>query len=234
MLDLRYIHDKDKFMVYAYDVFKPYFPEESEFIRQFETLESDELKNHFLHIISFYKLLVRDGKFVSTDPNLPPYTDYLDETYRYVALISLIEALFTTEEYKDFYEWLRSRAKHGALPINTTDELDGLFNEYTEEHGLTQKVVRFFSALPEYAQRPILAGLTVNRERKPIEALAKLLYRLRSEFVHSAKMILEVGQDTMISRRAGKIVVSALNFEELERIFEVGVLAYFGFQMPSQ
>jgi hypothetical protein len=234
MPDLRYIHAKEKFLQYAYDVFQAYFPDEREFIRQFDALETDEIKNHFLHITSFYKLLVRDGKFFNTDVNLPQYTDYIDETFRYVALISLIEALYTTEQYKDFYEWLRPKARDGTFPINDPESLDALFQQYTSEHGLTQKAVRFFMSLPEEEKQRVVAGLTVNRERRPIEDLAKLLYRLRSEFVHSAKMILEVGNDTMISRRAGKLVVSALGLDELQHIFEVGALTYFQFHPPAQ
>ena len=229
MPDMRYFQSKDKFLDYAYDIFKPYFPDEDEFIRQFESLPSDEAKNHFLHIASFYKLLVRDGKFICTDPDLPEYTDYIDETFRYVALISLIEALYETEEYMEFFEWLMIKAKQGTLNISTPQSLQGLHETYNQVYGLTQKATRFFTSLPADAQRPILTGLIVGQEPKPIEYLSKLLYRMRSEFVHSAKLILEIGIGTIITRRNEKLVVSTLTFEELQRIFEVGVLTYFRF-----
>jgi hypothetical protein len=230
MSDLRYVKAREKFLNYAYDIFKPYYAEHDEFVRQFDKLPDDETKNHFLRITSFYKLLVRDGRFKTTDPKLPDYTDYLDETVRYVALISLIEAIYTTDEYQDFYEWLALRAKAGGVNIAGAKDLHQIHELYLKQHGLTQKVVRFFAGLPERAQKEILGDLKVAGAEKSIAQLARVLYDLRSKFVHQADLVLEVGDGIMISHRDKKIIVSALTLEQLQKIFEIGTLTFFGFE----
>ena len=233
MPDMRYFHAKEKFIDYAYDVFKGFYPDKALFVSQFEAIPSDEAKNHFLHIASFYKFLVRDAKVICTDPNFPEYTDYIDETYRYIAMLSLIEALYTTDEWQDFYEWLMRKMKAGGLSITDAQELQRLFEEYNKEHGATQKAVRFFTNLPESAQRPILEGLRAGKDQKSIEDLAKVLYRIRSKFLHEAKLIVELGETAVYQGEKNKLVVTTLTLTQLQSIFEIGVLQHFGFAPPG-
>jgi hypothetical protein len=228
--DLRYVKDEEKFLKYAWDVFESWYVVEDEFRDQYATLQGDEVKNSFLMLAAFYKFLVKDARVICTDPEFPDYVNYIDETWKYIALMSLIEAAYTDVDYREFYEWLRASPEGLHYPINSHAELDALWQEYLDIYGATHKAVRFFSALPQSAQLLIRNTLDVGGEPRPIDYLAKLLYRIRSEFLHYARLILEFGTGNMLSRRNNKMVVSTLSLSHLQLVFESGLLRRFGFK----
>lgn len=64
--DHRYLDDKDKFLKLSFDVLDKYFPEGYEqFLDFYIRIDSDQNKNKFLKIASFYKYLVVDGRFMN-------------------------------------------------------------------------------------------------------------------------------------------------------------------------
>jgi len=143
--DLRYIESEEKFLNYSFDVFKKYFNSDRELFNLFyKSIGSKDKKNKFLKIASFYKFLVVDGKFIVQNKKSDSYIDYLDHTYKYIAIFSFIEDLCTSDKYKDFYSWLRSKKENIKFPINNTTELDNLHKRYLSVHGSTQKAVKFF------------------------------------------------------------------------------------------
>jgi hypothetical protein len=62
--------------------------------------------------------------------------------------------------------------------------------------------------------------------------VARTLYGLRSEFMHDARLIVELsGVKTLSPRHPGREIT--LPLERLERIFERGVLLRFGYPAPA-
>lgn len=122
MPDLRYLDDKEKFMGYSFDVLKNHFSNRNEFNQYFDSIENDFKKNKFLQIASFYKFLVIDGMFYSGDEVI----EYLDTTYKYVAIFSFIDAIYDRDDYKDFYAWLKMNSSE-VFPIIDDSKLDALY-----------------------------------------------------------------------------------------------------------
>jgi hypothetical protein len=226
MEELPYLHSQDTFLNYAFDVLQKYFSDRQRFDDFFESIVGEEAKNRFLKITSFYKFLVKDGKFGYSDR---PYVDYIDETYKYVGLVSLIEALYGQGKYLDFYEWIRKQPDSTVFPIGHAAQLEKLYAKYKQDYGVTHKIVLFFKSLDADSQEVLRKKLKLKRNEEPVEALAKLLYQIRSEFLHKAKLILEFGQTTTISTRKGKIVQSDLTLNNLQSLFERGLLLHFGY-----
>jgi hypothetical protein len=176
MPDMRYIHDKEKFLKYAYEVFGDCFEDETQFFEQFERIEKDKQKNLFLKISSFYKFLVRDGEFRTKVEGSIKTVDYLDQTYKFIALISFIEALYIDEEYIDFYQWLISKKRRGEIfPISDIEALKTQYSKYKSVYGAAQKAEIFFNELDEKAQDYIRSRITINGDHVSVSDLAKKL-----------------------------------------------------------
>ncbi|GAH22316.1 unnamed protein product [marine sediment metagenome] len=235
MEDLRYIKNENKFLDYSFDVLKKYFNNDRIVFDSFyNSINSKEKKNKFLKIASFYKFLVVDGKFIveSNKPNA--YIDYLDHTYKYIAIFSLIEDLYTEEEYKDFYSWLRSKETGIKFPIEDKNMLDILHEKYLDTHGSTQKAVRFFELLDDETKKYTTDKLMIrkNGEIQPplFVELAKLLYQIRNDFIHKAKLIAQFNVGTTIHTTQNKLIINSLDFETIKMIFGKGLLKFFGYQ----
>lgn len=234
MPDLRYLDAKDKFLNYAFDVFHEYYPDRDIFNQQFDAIPTDSEKNLFLMIASFYKFLVKDGAYVCEDPEFPKRIGYIDETYKYIAIMALIEAMYTKDKYVEFYKWLMRKAKSESkiFPITNQAELQELYNRYKAQHGATRKALAFFQSLDDSVKRYVTTKITVDRRTQPIKSLAKLLYQIRSDFLHHAKLVLEFGAMTALavfSKRDQKTIQSSFTIDDMKLIFESGVLKRFGF-----
>ena len=71
--------------------------------------------------------------------------------------------------------------------------------------------------------------ITVKDHEPPIDALARSLYQMRSEFVHFARLIAELSPGTIFSTRQGKLMIIGLDLRGLSRLFEHGCLRHFGY-----
>ena len=97
------------------------------------------------------------------------------------------------------------------------------------EYGATKKTERFFESLGPRTKSIIESAFTVDGKSKPAEALAKLLYAVRSEFVHRAELVLELTAGTLVSVRGEQVIVSEFSLRDLQAIFEQGLLQHFNF-----
>ena len=88
---------------------------------------------------------------------------------------------------------------------------------------------RFFESLDPGTKSIIESTITVDGKSKPAEVLAKLLYGIRSEFVHRARLVLELTRGTLISVRGEQVIVSDFSLRDLKAIFEQGLLQHFNF-----
>lgn len=228
MNDLRYIENEKEFLNHSFDVFKKYFNDNRESFNLFyKSIEAKDKKNKFLKIASFYKFLVVDGKFTVESNKPDTYIDYLDHTYKYIAIFSFIEDLYTDEEYKDFYSWLKSIDTN---IINGALELDSLHKKYLSIHGSTQKAVRFFESLDDETKKYITNNFQVTgNEEENFTYLARFFYQIRNDFVHKAKIIAQFNKGTTIHSIGNKQIKNNLDFENVKMIFEKGFLIFFGF-----
>lgn len=237
MEDLRYINDEVKFFDYSFSVLKQYFNDDlNDFKLFYNSLGSNEKKNKFLKIASFYKFLVVDGKFIVENDKSDPYLyiDYIDHTYKYIALFSFIENLYTTEEYKDFYSWLKSKETKIQFPINDQSVLNVLYKQYLNLHGSTQKAIRFLESLSDETKQSISGDFQIRKHGKtqsmPFFELAKLLYQIRSDFIHKANLVAHLNCGTTMHTVNSKLIEDNLNFEKIKMIFEEGFLSFFGYK----
>jgi hypothetical protein len=229
MQDLRYFNEEGRYLDQAWDVYRDYFTSRSSFLSCYLGIPSSEQKNLFLMVLSRYRLLVRDGEYrlIGTESRQQFYIGYLDQTYKFISIMSLIEALFAEEEHVDFYQWLTmKKRKKQIFPIADQKALDDLYRRYKLEHG-ARRAVRFFSEMDEGAQEFLAARIRIDNDHKPAEVVARKLYIMRSEFVHQARLILEFNDGQMFSKRHGNVMYSMLSFQDLQLLFEHGVLNHF-------
>jgi len=218
MSDLKYWEQQDTFSPLAFESFQDYFGSRSKFHAFVRSITADEEKSRFLKVASFYKILVKDGRF-----SVPQYEEakYFDRTYRFVALVALIECVESSVSFKDFHAWLN---KSGAFPIQDQQALDVL--------SVMHKMVSFFLRLDDSSKQEIESWIKVKGQPLAIEKLAKTLYEIRSKFVHEARLIVDLsGVRTISARQVEREITVTL--EQVERIVERGVLLRFGYPAPA-
>lgn len=202
-----------------------------DFLLFFNSITSNKDKDHFLRISSFYLFLVKEGDFLISVPNVKERIDYITDSYKYIAIFSLVEALYTRDKYIDFYKYLTRKRSPAKYPINTKKELEFLFKQYNANYGAIQKAIRFFKSLDSQLQNLLAQKLIIKGSKKsiqePIEFLSKYLYELRSKFIHKAEFVLILGQRTVISKKKGKIIISKLTLQDIMLFFEHGLIKHF-------
>src|SRR6266480_2500072 len=221
-----YLQHKDWFSNLAFQAFQKYFASRCDFDAFVDSIVANEQKSRFLKVASHYKFLVKDGRF-----SVPEYEEAkdFDRTYRFVALVALIESVESSVSFKDFYPWLRKLA---VFPIQDQQALDAFHEQYKSEFGVMHKMVSFFLQLDGSSKQEIESWIKVQGLPLAIDKLAKTLYDIRSQFVHEARLIVDLsGVRTFSARHKGREITITL--EQLERVFERGVLLRFGYATPA-
>lgn len=224
--DPRYLSAKDKFLEYSFLSLQNQFGTKDEFLSFFEEIENDEQKNLFLKTASFYLFLVKKGEWFVDIPGSNKRVDYLSDTYRYIAIFSLIESL-QEKEFMDFYSFFVRRKTNVKFPINDKKELDHWYRQYKREFGSIYQSVQFFSALSTQRKADLIKNLEVKNAKPTIENLSKYLYNLRSKFVHEAELVVNMSGRTTISRFGKKFVICKLSIRKLMEFFEEGLILHF-------
>jgi hypothetical protein len=224
--DQRYLSAKDEFIEYSYQALQDQFGTKEEFLSFFDAIEDDEQKNLFLKTASFYLFLVKNGDWFVDVPGSDKRVDYLTDTYKYIAIFSLIESL-QEKEFMDFYAFLMRRKTKVNFPINDRKELEQWYQKYTNEFGSIHQSVKFFKALSAERKVNLIKNLEVKNVKPTIENLSKYLYNLRSKFVHEAELVVNMSGRTTISRYGKKIVICKLSLIKLMEFFEEGLITYF-------
>ena len=199
-----------------------YFINRESFLTQYNQIPDTSSKIRFLRLTSIYGALVKKGKFEPPANTLEVSIDYYDITYKFIALISIIEAMYSPDEWLDFYDWLRKSSNAEVFPIENQIDLDRLYAQYNSEYGAIRNTIKFFEALDIQEQEFLkskLIRLHLDQNKKKafeieleIAQLAKLLYSIRSEFMHKAKLIVEFGGIPALTiNREGKPFISNLS-----------------------
>jgi hypothetical protein len=211
---------------YAYLALKDHFSSRDAFVYYFETIKTDERKSLFLKTASFYLFLVKRGDWVVDVPDSKKVIEYLTNTYKYVAIFALIESL-SKKRFIDFYVFLTRRKSRIEFPIADKNALNEHHRRYKKEFGSISRCISFFRALSLERQRDLVARLEVDGASPTIENLAKYLYDMRSKFVHEAKLVLHMSEETSVGLTGNKTVVCKLSIKDAMIFFEEGLIAHF-------
>lgn len=203
MKEFPYINDK--FLDYTCRALKDHFSSKKEFNNYYNAIKTDKDKNLFLKTASFYLFLVKSGHWnVAGIPDSSTEINYLTISYQFIAIVSLIESLSTsnhssTRKFINFCQ---------ALSLNRQR---ALVSKYTNK----LPVLGSFVAPPD------------EEIPKHLEILAKDLYGLRSKFVHKAELPLPLVPGTTVSFLNNKLVVCNLSIKDIMEFFEEGLLIHF-------
>jgi hypothetical protein len=240
----QFSNDEEILLEHAFDALRVHFINREGFLAEYKQISDTNSKSRFLRLASVYRSLVKSGNFVPGHP-LDTSFNYLDITYKYIALLSIIEAVFSKDEWLGFHQWLCKHQKANIFPIKDQTSLEELYSQYNSEYGATKNTVKFFKALEKVEQEFLVERLVRLRFDGPdnervleIEStifdFAKRLYDIRSEFVHNAKLIVEFGNIPAITVNRGKPFISNLSLDDLMSVFEVGFIRHFGMRPECQ
>ena len=221
----RYLRNEAAFKADAYAVLKTHFEGRKTFNLYYAAISKSKL-NDFLRVSASYRYLAKHGDWKIKVRGCNSVIDYLTNSYKLVAVFSLIESL-SDLNYLDFYQWLTARSRKHSFPIADRKELDTLYGAYKADYGATRRCIAFFSKLPLEEQRRLCGSISINkRPTAEIKKLAEFLYNLRSSFVHKAEFAHELSGPIFVITKSG-VVDSALTVAGIFRAFELGVIEHF-------
>lgn len=222
-----YFRNAKAFKKDAFAVLRSKFSDRKAFERFYEAIPDARKKNEFLRICCYYRYLAKHGKWKVFVRGINRDIDYLDNTYKLVAIFSLIESL-SEEKHQDFFEWLNAQKTEDLFPIKDKAELKKQYAEYKAAFGAIRRCIAFFDRLSLEQKRSLCRSISTNgRPTESIKKLAEYLYLLRSKFVHEAELVLELGTGPIHSIDRRGVTHSTLSVDAVFDAFENGVIAYF-------
>ena len=227
-----YLKNIEHYSSEAFSSFNNYFKDKGDFNNFILSISSEKDKNQFLRISSFYRYLIKDGTFRFTDSKLNKHMKYIDESYKYIAIFALIESLYESDEFVDFYTFIKTKRNDIKFPIENDSELDEIYQKYKREYGSIKKAITFFDNLDDSDKEKIQNKFVLDNERKSLIYLAKIMYKIRSEFVHKASFVLSFGEKPSAGYANKKILMNSLSLKDLMVFFEHGLLRHYGYKEP--
>jgi hypothetical protein len=225
--DLRYLKAKDTFLDYAFLALGGHFTCRDDFIRYYNSIGADTRESLFLRTVSFYLFLVKRGDWVVDIPGSAKKIDYLTNTYKYIAIFSVIESL-ADGGFTDFYQYLVRKKTGVTFPIDDNKALEKVYKEYKSEYASVRHCISFFRALSPERQGDLISKLVVRGRTKPsIENLAKFLYELRLKFVHEGELVHHMTDGTTVSVSGSDTIFCSLSIVDAFAFFEEGLIAHF-------
>ena len=222
-----YHHNAKAFKEDAYAVFESQFFDRQSFEDFYSKIKTPRMQNEFLRVACSYRYLAKHGDWKVSVCGVNDVIDYLTNSYKLIAVFSLIESL-SDQKHQDFYQWLTTSDQIEVFPIADRKALRQRYDEYKLTFGSIRRCVLFFSRLSSIHQESLCKS--IEFEGLPIDGIKKLaqyLYELRSKFVHEAELVLQIGTPTHLLSEKGHFFVS-LTVDALFEAFEAGVIAYFG------
>ena len=154
---LKYLNRKEAIFKYCFEGLRDQFASQQELDEWFQRIESDEKKDLFLRVASYYAALVKCGDWHVTLPGSDPVIGYLTNSYKYMAIFSLIESL-SDLNYVDFYQYLERKDTGAQFPLDKKD-LDGLYRRYKKEYGAIRRCIAFFEGLSPRRKNTLVSKL---------------------------------------------------------------------------
>ena len=224
MGQFRYLPKKDLLFGYCYLALKNQFESPTALQDWYDALPSDDRRDKFLKVAPYYLALVKNGDWHVDIPDANVVIDYLTETYKFIAIIALIESL-SDEKHIDFYTHLMRREIKSIYPL-ARKEVEALFESYNNEHGANRRCISFFRRLSPARQKELENMLELVDTDDPIDTLVRFLYQVRSNFVHNAEFAHELSRFQTLSSYKGKPVISKITVADVMTLFEEGLLAW--------
>lgn len=224
MNKLRYLSNKNTYLKYSYLALKERFKTKEDFDKWYESIKSDKKKDIFLKVATYYLALVKNGDWYVDIPDSNKKIDYFTNTFKYIAIFSLIESL-SSDKYIDYYEYLKKKNTQTKFPIDK-EELENKYRSYKQEYGSIRRCISFFTNLSIEKQKELVSKLEVEGNDASIENFAKYLYRLRSEFVHEAELIHEMSSVPVYGLYNNKGVMCYLSIDDAMEFFEEGLMIW--------
>lgn len=226
--DGRYVASEATHKESAFMALSSRFSDRQAFEVFYASLSTPERKDEFLRVSIFYLFLVKQGDWCITVPGYNQVIDYFTNSFKLVALFSLIESL-TELQHQDFFQWLSEQPpSFGVFPITNKADLERLHEAYKLSFGAIRRCVSFFDRLPTEQKARLCKSIQPGgMPIASIKKLAEYLYQLRSKFVHEAQFVLQVCETPMCLFEKKKVTRSTITISTLMEAFEEGVLAYF-------
>lgn len=209
----------------AKQIFESYFSiiEPQNTIENFCDGLEDNQKEKFFKISFFY--YHRGWKLMKQKK----WFEYFDEGFIFVILISIAEAIVSSEDFMEFINW---------YPKNHQKEKT--FKEekeiYLKKFGVKKKFDIFINeCLSENDKNILMKNISIWDQKTKsfkslsnISKLSSLFYDLRSNFVHNAQYInLLTQSDWALCGHKNNAYLIKMNFSSIVSIFERGFLNYF-------
>jgi len=210
---------------YAQQAFQALLPDGWAFDIFYESLD-DNAKNNFLRVAGLYLFLVKNGDWHVRVKGSNPVIDYFTNSFKMVALFSLIESL-SAAKHQDFYEWMGNQGAD-IYPIPDKASLRALYGRYKLTYGAIRRCVAFFERLPELRQAKLRESIQLDgAPAKSMKEVAQFLYNLRSKFVHEGELVLDIAHLPVISNHKGVSTLTGLSISSFLQAFEEGVIEFF-------
>jgi hypothetical protein len=218
----------------SWQVFKTYFENNESFLEKVYEITTSKEQRVFLETTSRYFNLVKELRCInSTVDVLDP--DWISDTYKFNAIIALIESLAPYEKYIDFHDWL---IKQNDFPLNK-GQVEDAYSKYKEIYGSRKSIMDFFQKLDVDAQNFLRKSILIlpasNNEGEnflthstQIDEISRILYEIRNDFIHKAKYVNEFSDISTFSKRKKKYLCFKISIEHFCIIFEIGLLKHFG------
>lgn len=158
----RYIRNEKGFKVDAYAVLKTHFESRKAFNDYYKAIPEHKL-NDFLRVCASYRYLAKHGDWKIKVRGYNPVIGYLTNSYKLVAVFSLIESL-SDLGYLDFFQWLTAKNRQQSFPIADRKALEVAYREYKVDYGATRRCIAFFSNLPLEEQQKLCGSVSVNNK----------------------------------------------------------------------
>lgn len=211
----------------AYMALRSHFLDRASFDEFYKSVEASKKIDVFHRVTNLYLFLVKRGDWHISVKGYDPIIDYFTNTFKLVALFSLIESL-TELTYQDFYKWLSGQDQSIIFPISSKSRLSDLYDEYKKSFGSIRRCINFFERLPDQQKNKLCQSIQVDGTPiASIKKLAQFLYKLRSKFVHEARLVLYISDSPIFHLKEKGINLSSLSIDILLDAFEEGVIAYF-------
>lgn len=233
---LKYFKESEAYLKHVVSVWGKYFAAQKDLNVFFDKIGTDEEKDLFLRVGSFYRFLVVEGKYQFSKSIWNSGMSYIDDSYKYIAIFSLIEALDSPSAYIDFYQWLHRNKKDINLDLETPflSKIDDAYKKYKSEYGAINAAIHFFSRLDKEDQQFIQNSLQIKGKQSSLKQLSQFLYDIRSQFVHQANLVLNFGDVISVGRQKKKIIVVNMSIKDMCWLFEHGFLKKFGYKGRTQ
>jgi hypothetical protein len=99
----RFIENEPFFLDYAWTVFQSWFHDRASFQKKYDSIATSENKNEFLRLACYYLFFVKEGDFSNPKYDVKEL-GFVDQTYKFIAVVALIESMYEEPEFIDFYQ----------------------------------------------------------------------------------------------------------------------------------